>query len=1356
MLHPIKQTNPNPSATENEPASSNKPSREVDNTEVVASCSLVNPVNAVKAAEGIYLCVVPVIVTYGNKSVKTYAFLDQGSTRSFCDKRLVDILGASGPTDEIVLQTLTGAKSYQGITFSLSVSCLEGGETFSLSNVVSIPEIPVSPNPVPAKGDLNRFAHLKGIPFSSIPRATVTLLIGADSPELFCVREVRKGMRGQPIAINTPLGWSLLGPSLSLSKTKNCHVNFVKADSSLQRDINCLWESDFGCGTSILDVPSSKEDRIMFDLLQNSVSMIDGHYQLPLPWRPNTLPPGDSLPIAKQRLISLQKRLKRDETLRQKYTEVIETYITKNYARQVPKEEFDNNSTIWTLPHFPVYHPRKGKVRIVFDCAAKYKGVSLNDMLMQGPDLVCNLVGVLLRFRRESIALIADIECMFHQIRVQPQDTHALRFLWWPGGDLSKNPEVHQMQVHLFGATSSPSCAAFSLRQTVTDYGDQFDPEISNIVKQHFYVDDCLCSTSSSDNAKLIVQQLTSLLSKGGFHLTKWLTNCPDVLNSIPAHERCTSVQQHVIDTSTNERVLGVLWNVSDDTFGFRVALPEKPVTRRGILSTLSSLYDPLGFVAPVTLHPKLLLQSLCKAGVTWDERLTPEQVANWQTWLNNLADLNEVHIPRCFKPPGFGQITSFQIHHFADSSSEAYGACSYLRLTNEQGSIHCCLLIGKCRLAPLKTLSIPKLELTAAVLAVRLDIMIRKELECDTCVSTFWSDSTAVLQTIRNCKKRFPVFVANRISVIETHSRVEDWRHVPSKLNPADLASRGCSAKALLKSQHWFLGPDFLWKTEDYWPQSPIPLPPLLEFDIPTQINASVFFLTSGTERDILDQLIARYSSLNRVKKAVAWILRAKNFLRAKVKSKHAKFDCSDLTVQDLQQAETELIKHVQKQHLSNLISFVGSGGRGMSKLPRFLQKLSPIVLHDVVRVGGRLRNAPVSLDSKFPIILPSDSHFTELIILDHHAKVGHSGMGHTWSSLRQKFWIIKGSTTVRRVIGKCLFCRKRNASLGSQLMADLPPGRLQLDKPVFSHVGIDYFGPILVTQGRKQVKRYGCIFTCLTVRAVHIEISHDLTTDSFLNALRRFIARRGQPEHIRSDNGTNLAGANKVLRNALKEWNQFQINDYLRQRDVQWTFNPPAASHMGGSWERLIRSVRRILSSLLTSQSISNEVLLTVMAEAESIVNSRPLVPIIFEPGEEPLTPNHLLLLRGNANLPPGLFEKKECYPRRRWRQAQFLANQFWQRFKREFLPHIIHRQKWFNKQRNLRINDVVLIADDSAPRSRWALGRITSVYPDSNGTVRTVLVKTGVTTLKRPIHKLCLVEEAQQKEEDCNRLS
>jgi len=1352
LLHPEKSSKSNAAAPESSsstPSPSNT-SGESNTAETVASYSLSNAKISANTNEGVYLCVVPVTVGYGDRYMRTYAFLDQGSTRSFCDKNLVGELGASGSTEEVTLQTLTGTKSHQGQVITFSLSSLGSNEKYSF-NALSIPSIPVSPNPVPSKGDLHRYAHLKGITFPRIPGSHVSLLIGSDFPEMFCIQEVRKGARGEPIAIKTPVGWSLLGPSLSLTASTNCNVNFVKTDASLQRDINCLWESDFSCGTSVLDVPSSKEDRLVYDLLQKSVSSVDGHYQVPLPWRSNTISPGDSLPMARQRLESLRKRLLKDDTLHQKYTDVIETYLKNSYARVVPTDELESSSTAWTLPHFPVYHPRKSKVRIVFDCAAKWKGVSLNDMLMQGPDLVSNLVGVLIRFRQESIALTADIECMFHQIRVPPQDAHALRFLWWPGGDLSLDPVVHQMQVHLFGATSSPSCAAFCLRQTAIDFGDQFDPNVAEIVRQNYYVDDCLCCTSSLEEAKVIVQQLTELLSKGGFHLTKWLTNCPEVLNSIPVQERSTCLQRQVIDSDTSERVLGVLWNVLDDTFGFNINFPDKPVTRRGILSTLSSLYDPLGFVAPVILIPKLLLQSLCKAGIGWDEVLTHDQTTEWQAWLSNLSHLNHLHIPRCYKPMDFGIVSTVELHHFADSSAEAYGACSYLRLTSKQGSIHCSLLIGKCRLSPLKVLSIPKLELTAAVLAVRLDIMVRKELRFDACTSTFWSDSTAVLQMIKNSKKRFPVFIANRLSVIETHTNPESWRHVPSQLNPADLASRGCSAKALLKSSSWFSGPDFLWKNEDYWPQGPVLLTPLPELDVSPAANVLAFSLTSSQTPNVIDDLISHYSSFQRLKKTVAWLLRVKSFLKAKLQSDCAQLDTSALTVQELQYAELELVKHEQMKHFSNLITLFTTGASKFtkSKLPRFLLKLKPIFTDGVLRVGGRLENAPVRFDSKHPIILPSDSHLTKLIIEDHHIKVGHSGMGHTWSSLRQTFWIIKGSATVRRVLGKCMLCRKRNASVGTQQMADLPTARLQIDKPPFSHVGVDYFGPIMVSQGRSQVKRYGCIFTCLTIRSVHIEISHNLTTDSFLNALRRFIARRGKPEHIVSDNGTNLVGASKVLRTALREWNQSQINNYLQQQEIQWTFNPPAASHMGGSWERLIRSVRRILSALFTSQSISDEILLTVMAEVESIINSRPLVPVTFEPGtEEPLTPNHLLLFRSNHNLPPGLFDKRDCYARRRWAQTQYLTNQFWLRWVREFLPHIIHMQKWFCKKRNFEKDDIVLVVDETQPRSRWALGRIIDTYSDSKGLVRSVLVKSQNTLLKRPITKLCLILESNEQ--------
>ena len=320
-----------------------------------------------------------------------------------------------------MLQTLTDFKTHRGFSVSFTISALKSDEEYALSDVFCIPSIPVTPNLIPAKTDLDKSTYLRDIEFPQVKNATVTLLIGADCPEMFCVSEMRKGARGQPVAIKTPLGWSLLGPSLSLGVSKNCQVNFVKATDTSCRDISCLWENDFGCDTSVLDIPSSNEDRIVYESMQKSVTIVDGHYQLPLPWRDHVSYPGDSLPMAQRRLLSLQKRLQRDKKLHYQYSEVIETFVKNYYARAIPNEELDVNSITWTLPHFPVYHPKKDKVRIAFDCAAKFMGFSLNDMLMQGPDLVCNLVGVLLRFRRERIALTADIECMFHQIEFLPK-----------------------------------------------------------------------------------------------------------------------------------------------------------------------------------------------------------------------------------------------------------------------------------------------------------------------------------------------------------------------------------------------------------------------------------------------------------------------------------------------------------------------------------------------------------------------------------------------------------------------------------------------------------------------------------------------------------------------------------------------------------------------------------------------------------------------------------------------------------------------------------------------------------------------------------------------------------------------
>ena len=1297
----------------------------------------------------VYLCIVPVRVRYGNEELHAYAFLDQGSTHTFCDKAFAEKLQVSKQPEQLHMQTLTGTQQLEGFTCALKILPLDSDEEYSLTSVFVLDDIPIRPNLVPAKGKLQEMPHLKDIEFPQIKADKVTLLIGADIPELFLSTDYRKGRRGQPTAIKTPLGWSLLGPSLTASLATNCFVGFVNSqDEVLHKQICSLWETDFQPETS-LQMPTSREDRITLELFKSSVVQVAGHYQLPLPWKPNVEQLPNSLSLSQRRLVSLKKRLLKDAELFSKYSNTIDSYIEKGYARRVPTEQLDSKEKVWYLPHHPVYHPHKpNKVRIVFDCAAKQAGISLNDALMSGPDLINSLLGVLIRFRKNPIALVADIESMFHQVFVHPSHCNALRFLWWPQGNLKVEPVPHQMLVHIFGATSSPVCAAFCLRQTALDFGKQYDSFISDIVDHNFYVDDCLVSVDTASQAIAVVEQLTSHLRQGGFRLTKWLTNDETVLEAIPQSERSKTLEGHDLDCSSNNRVLGVKWNFIDDVFFFSVKLPKSlPLTRRGLLSMLSSIFDPLGLLAPIMLCPKIVLQELCRNGFGWDDPIPESHAKRWTNWVDTLPLLEGIQVRRCFQPYTPEHLISAQLHHFSDASQLAYGACSYLRLLYKNGQIHCSLLIGKSRLAPIKSISVPRLELTAAVLASKLDLMLRKELSFHVTSTTFWSDSTAVLHMIANSSKRFPVFVSNRIATIERNvSQNSLWKYVPSQLNPADLTSRGITAREFSENSTWLNGPDFLSKPEECWPQSPDVSQFLLPLELlPRSSKKSEVFLAVDTTST--DRLLERYSSFHSLLKTTSWLIRYKSFLLAKVKRTPYQLT-EPISVSELQTAEIELIKYVQIHHFPSLIKMLNSQ-RVFKKgeCPRYLSKLQPIVIKGVLRVGGRLANAPVDWEVKHPIILPSDSIFTKLLIEKHHTNIGHGGMSHTWTSLRQKYWVVKGASTVRRILGKCILCSRRNATAGQQLMADLPESRLQSNSPPFSYIGVDYFGPFFVKQGRSKTKRYGCIFSCLTTRAVHIEVAADLSTDSFINALRRFISRRGHPQKIWSDNGTNFVGAERVLREALKAWNKNQINNYLRQREISWQFNPPTASHMGGSWERMIRSIRRILSTLLHTQIVSDDVLSTLMAEVEGILNSRPLTPVILDPkANEALTPNHLLLLRGTPNIPPGIFEKRDCYAKRRWAQVQYLANQFWFRWVREFLPSINSRSKWQLKSRNFQENDLVLVVDQTQPRSRWALGRVIQIFPDKNGVVRTALVKTALAVMKRPITKLCLVEANQ----------
>ena len=432
--------------------------------------------------------------------------------------------------------------------------------------------------------------------------------------------------------------------------------------------------------------------------------------------------------------------------------------------------------------------------------------------------------------------------------------------------------------------------------------------------------------------------------------------------------------------------------------------------------------------------------------------------------------------------------------------------------------------------------------------------------------------------------------------------------------------------------------------------------------------------------------------------------------------------------------------------------------------KLRSSINKLDPFIdEYGVLRVGGCLKHADLSDKVKHPIILPKGSHVTSLIIRYYHERSKHQGKGITLNEIRSHgFWIIGGSSAVSNVIASCVTCRKLRGAVIEQKMSDLPEDRLE-SCPPFTYCGVDYFGPFTIKEGRKELKRYGVLFTCMSSRAIHLETAASLDTDSFINALRRFLSRRGPVRQLRSDNGTNFVGARRELKEALEEMDESRIKEELLKSQCDWIkfeMNVPAASHMGGVWERQIRTVRSILSSLLSNngKQLDDESLRTLMCEAEAIVNSRPLTTNhLSDPDSpEPLTPNHLLTMKSRILLsPPGKFEPADMYAHKRWRRVQHLANEFWTRWRKEYLLSLQERQKWTRPRRNLRVSDVVMIKDTNLPRNAWQPARVATVHPSTDGQVRKVQValadacldKKGrrsgpMRYLERPVQKLVLL--------------
>ena len=1130
---------------------------------------------------GASLDILPVRVSSGNVEVLTYALLDPGSSMSFCEQVLIDELGLKGQglTVETFMETLTTKcpEPLKSASFSLNVKPLDSDGEFKICNVVLIDQIPVDPDSRNVISDCGDFRHLRDVTLPEVEGASVTLLIGNDNYLVQFPLETRvpdNFPTSGPLAIKTPLGWVLKGPTSPLAgpvplKCRNFLLNSCHAPSCLN-DMDDVLVTDEGevitssNGMSSWEVDSlmswlksnqkarefgmkySAEDVVAYDCMKRSISFVEGHFELPLLWKNASVLLPESLSMARKRLDGVKRRLLRDNDLKEMYCQQMETVLNRGYAERVPKDEVNSENRVWYIPHHPVVNPNKpGKVRIVYDCAASSHGVSLNERLMKGPDLVNRLVGVLLRFRKCKIAIVEDIESMFYQVRCAPKDVDSLRFLWWPGGNLSTEAVPYRMKVHLFGAKSSPSCAAFALLETAKRFGKYFPANVADVVRKGFYVDDCLTTVNDKKEGIQLVKDLKELLSKGGFHLTKWISNSQEVVQSIEPEERVKVVAQVDIGDACSERVLGMKWNVRTDCLEFNVRIPERPPTRRGLLAITNALFDPLGLVAPVVLEARLLFRRLCQMKIGWDETVSAADAVRWKKWRDGLKDLNDLKFSRCCK--GSKVTTDMQLHAFADASTVARGAVCYVRYVDSDQQIHCSLLMAKSLLAGSENHIVPRLELEAALDAVKLVRIVKSELELEECPCVYWTDSTIVLQSLRADTKKFPVFSRNRLSQIEHQSCVYDWHHVPSALNPADLASRGCTAADLVSSKIWLNGPEFLKSPSEEWPQSPRMTKnddnSYKAFDVPRKVSVSMLVTAEKCALAATDYFINYFSSWYRLKVAAAGLLRCKTYLLNRVRGVDTeKYAEGSVSVEELKCAEMALVAYVQRQAFPEW--FFKFDGKNVSKKLLKLHgiyQLNPILVQGLMRVGGRLANAKLPFEMKHPAVLPSKHHLTDLIIHDcHYRESGHQGVNATLNNLMKCYWVVSPKATVSRVIKQCLSCERRNARPKTQIMADLPPARLQMFQPPFSHTGVDYFGPFLVRQRMSEVKRYGCIFTCLTVRAVYLEVAPDLTTTSFINALRRFVARRGPVQHIYSDNGTNFVGSERVLKDSIAAWNQ------------------------------------------------------------------------------------------------------------------------------------------------------------------------------------------------------------------------
>ncbi len=942
-----------------------------------------------------------------------------------------------------------------------------------------------------------------------------------------------------------------------------------------------------------------------------------------------------------------------------------------------------------------------------------------------------------LRFRKEAVAFTTDVQQMFHCFLVKPEDRNFLRFFWYEDNDPEKTIIEYRMKVHIFRNSPSPAVAIYGLRQVAKEAESEFGADVGRFVERDFYVDDGLRSLPSAAAAIYLLKRTQAALAHSNLKLHKIASNSKEVMDAFPLEEQASDLRNMDIGKVAVpvQRTLGVNWSLLTDTFTFQLSCDTKPFTRRGVLSTVNGLYDPFGFAAPVVIRGKALIRELTTETCDWDAPLPPEKMGPWLQWKDSLQELQHLQIPRHYTKGFSFEASQRELCIFSDASVLAIAAVAYLRSSSPDGNCKISFILGKTKLAPRPELIIPRLELCSAVLAVQMADLITSEMDTEFDNVNFFSDSRVVLGYIHNEKRRFHVFVNNRVLRIRSSTHPRQWHYVASDQNPADHATRSVPA-AYLKDTTWLTGPPLLLcPNQTYFSSGPFDLVnPMTDVEVRPEVSA---FVTLTKDSQLGSERFKRFSNWKELLRAIACLIHIVQTYKGELvkdgkdcKGWHC---CSTLySVDKLSQAKNAIIRAVQQEVFAEEFRCFKDNKNIPKSSPLFT--LNPLIDENgLIRIGGRMSRVITGFDESNPIIIPRQHHIAILIVRHYHEQSQHQGRHFTEGAIRMAgFWIVGAKRCICSLIFGCVICRKLRGRSETQKMADLPMDRVNTEPP-FTYVGTDVFCPWTISARRTRgglanSKRWAVLFTCLAIRAVHIEVMESMDTSCFINALRCFIAIRGPVKQIRSDRGTNFIGACREL-DIPSNLDETKVIRFLAEQGCSWIFNPPHASHMGGVWERMIGITRKILDSMLQlgPSRITHEVLTTFMAEATAIINSRPLVPVSMNP-EDPLilTPSTLLTHKyGPCPCPPGEFDHADLY-RKQWKQVQNLASTFWDRWRKQYLSTLQPRKKWQLKRQDVTEGSVVLMKDHQTKHNQWPLRHITRVFPSADGRVRNVEIK------------------------------